>query len=116
MVGWLRGLRRAVANRLGALSPRPAGSNPAPTVDVAVLMAEFESREMRRLQPKPRYQPRTTKPRSKAGSCPTPGKVSYGSLSSAKASRQWRANKGMRMRVYRCPCGSYHLARKDVAA
>lgn len=31
-VGWLRGLRRALAKRLGVT--RPAGSNPAPTVNI----------------------------------------------------------------------------------
>ena len=110
--GWLSGLKRRLAKPFGALSR--AGSNPAPSVDLDAVMAQFEARELRRLEPRPARQ-RRTKPRSRAGVCPTPGKVRYGSLEAARGSRGWKANKGTRMHAYRCSCGGYHLARSEAA-
>ncbi len=40
--------------------------------------------------------------------CPTPGKIAYASLHAAHIARRLRS-RGQRMRIYKCPCGRYHM-------
>lgn len=74
-------------------------------IDVESIMSDFQAR------PKSGGG-RVRRTRSGLG-CPTPRKVAYGSLAAARNARGLRKNKGDRMRPYRCPCGSFHLTRRD---
>lgn len=90
---------------------------PAVDIDVDAVMKAFEQRFEQRLfeemnRPKTRAVKTTFQPAG-ASICPTPRKVKYPSLSAAKSHRSWKANKGARMRAYKCPCGSWHLARRE---
>ncbi len=46
-------------------------------------------------------------------SCPTPTKIPYGTRAQAEKVMLATAARGIPMRVYRCPCGAYHLTRKN---
>lgn len=99
MTGFLRRVRRWLRRE------------PAAAIDVDEVMRAFEQLH----QPKPPTPraPKVSKRTVQSDSCPTPRKVKYASLSAAKAHRSWKSNKGARMRAYKCPCGSWHLARRE---
>ena len=40
--------------------------------------------------------------------CPTPSKIAFTSEKDARSARR-RLSHGKRMRIYKCPCGHYHL-------